>query len=321
MKRFLSATLAAAAVALVSVVAVPTATANPTGCTAHRGTAVKCEVWSDAMDKPIPTVIRPSLTDNNSRVVQFFSGIDGGDGWSTRSDQDGKSVLEHLEDEDATLIFPTSDARSFFVDWDSPAPPNDTKMKYETFITEELPTYLEANFDVPAGGKGNTGLVGISMTGYSVVNLAAKHPDLYKSVLAMSGFYNTQGPIGRAATDLSVNTHGETNSGVPWDSEASRAEDNPWRNIDNLTMPVHMATATGIPHETDLQDYETQTLVEGGFLEAGTLVETAAWDVLSRLNGKSNVHITYIPTGIHAWNTWIRAAFTEQKLYWQFNQF
>ena len=61
--------------------------------------------------------------------------------------------------------------------------------------------------------------------------------------------------------------------------------------------------------------------VEGGFLEAGTLVETAAWDVLSRLNGKSNVHITYIPTGIHAWNTWIRAAFTEQKLYWQFNQF
>lgn len=56
-------------------------------------------------------------------------------------------------------------------------------------------------------------------------------------------------------------------------------------------------------------------------IEAGSLGATGAWDVWTRLRGKSNVHITYMPLGIHAYDTWINAAFRDQKMYWDFNRF
>lgn len=267
------------------------------------------------MDRDIQTVVKPSITEGNDKVIQFLDGIHGGDGWSSRA-------LEYVEHDDATIVFPAADERSFWVDWDSPAPPNGELMLYETFLTQELPEYLEANFGVPGGGKHRTGVVGMSMGSYSAMNIASKHPEMYRSVLALSGFYNNQSLSGRAAIEMSADSHSaQGNNGIPWDSESSRSEDNPWLNVDKLDMPVYVATSTGIPDPTDFELYDSQTLFDGGTLEAGTLAIAVSWDVWTRLHNKPNVHVTYVPTGIHGWNTWIRAAFTEQKLYWQFNQF
>lgn len=49
-------------------------------------------------------------------------------------------------------------------------------MKYETFMTEELPAFLESAFGVPGGGRDRTGIVGVGMGAYSAMNLASKHP-------------------------------------------------------------------------------------------------------------------------------------------------
>lgn len=314
MKKSIIATATAALMVAASIAVAPLASAAPAECTPvdGRSDALNCMIPSEAMGRSIPAVVRPG----SDKVIQFFGGISGTDGWSGRTDDNGRSVLDHVEDDDSTIVFLTSEERSFFVDWDSPAAPNNTVMKYETYVTEEVPAYLEENFGIANGGRGNTGLVGLSMSGYGVINLASKNPELYKSVLAISGFYNNQGIIGRAAIDGSGLTHAGDITGSPWDDEISRAEDNPWFNIDGLTMPVHMTASTGIPHETDREDYDTTTLVQGAALEAGVLGGTLAWDMYSSLRGKDNVNITYIPEGIHNWNLYMRVAFTEYGMFW-----
>lgn len=270
-----------------------------------------CQVWSESMGRDIRVVVKPSATPENGKVIQFLDGIGGGEGWSYRA-------LEHVADDDATVVFPDADSRSFWVDWDTAAP-DGREMQYETFLTVELPAYLEEEFGVRDGGRDRTGIVGLSMGAYSAVNIAAKHPDMYRSVLALSGFYNNQSLGGRLATDGTRFTHGDTNDGMPWGDERSRREDNPWVNVDRLTMPVHMAVATGIPDPRS--DYPLGTTVDGAVIEVGSLAATGSWDLWTRLHGKDNVHITYMPAGIHAYDTWINAAFLDQKLYRHFARF
>ncbi|WP_145940827.1 alpha/beta hydrolase [Corynebacterium glyciniphilum] len=306
----LAAVVAATGAALFT--GVPGAAADtPDTCRNHTAVSVTCEVWSDSMQRYIPVVVKPASTPGNDRVIQFLDGVHGGDGWSSRA-------MDYVADDDATIVFPSADSRSFWVDWDSTAP-NGKELKYETFLTRELPAYLETEFDVPNGGRERTGVVGLSMGAYSAVNLASKHPGMYRSVLALSGFYNNQMLAGRLAVDGTAITHGEDNAGVPWDSERSRMQDNPWINVDNLTMPVHMAVATGLPDPRS--SYPLRTTVDGAVIEIGSLGATAAWDLWTRLNGKDNVTITYTPVGIHAYDTWINAAFKDQKLYWRFADF
>lgn len=290
---------------------IPGVSGLPATCGAHSEVSVSCDVWSESMQRDIPVVVKPALTEGNDKVIQFLDGVHGGDGWSGRA-------MDYVADDDATIVFPAADSRSFWVDWDSPTPEG-AELKYETFMTDELPSYLEQEFAVPNGGRERTGVVGLSMGAYSAMNLAAKNPSMYSSVLALSGFYNNQTLAGRASVDLTALTHGEDNSGIPWDSERSRMQDNPWLNIENLTMPVHVAVATGLPDARS--SYPPRTTFDGAILEFGSLGATAAWDLWARAHGKDNVTVTYAPVGIHAYDTWMNAAFRDQRLYWQFNQF
>ncbi len=65
--------------------------------------------------------------------------------------------------------------------------------RWEDFIADELPGYLQTNFDVDPT---NNAIVGLSESGGQAVNLALKHPDLFKVVLAISGYYHTDNPLG-----------------------------------------------------------------------------------------------------------------------------
>lgn len=286
------------------------ATATPATCSPLESTtpALTCDVPSASMGRDISVVVKPG--DDPDKVVQFLDGIEGGDSWSD-------VALPHLSEETATVVFPSAEERSFWVDWDVASPPNNLQMSYETFLTQELPAYLTENFRVSPNPR--TGVLGISMGAYSAVNLASKRPGTYTSVLAMSGFYNNQDLAGRAITDLTTLSHGENNTGIPWTDEASRADDNPWHTIDNLTADTIITTATGVPHPEDWNDHDLPTVIGGGVLEAGTLGVTGAYDLWSRLHHKENVETIYIPTGTHSWGNWTRAAFTEQKLYWRFS--
>lgn len=306
--RRITGALTAVACAAGIAIAVPSAASADRadlrqGCEWVAEYAQKCQVHSDAMGRDIPVVVRPALSGN--KVIQFLDGITiYGDtsGWI----RDGKA-LDHLADTDATLVFPTGDSSSFYTDWDGDTA-DGRVMKYKTFLTEELPNYLEKNFQIKDGGVGHTGVAGLSMGAFGALSLASQRPDMYSSVLALSGFYNPADPAQSVVTDL-VPSMDEKTGAKPWTTSQGRAVANPTVNLDNLTMPVTVTAASGITNLTgDLGPDAVATIVNGGPLESGSLMFTGQFQALAMLHGRNNIRFIYDPIGAHAWDTWNRAA-------------
>ena len=59
--------------------------------------------------------------------------------------------------------------------------------KWETFLTQELPTYLAANKGIAPTGNA---VVGLSMSGGSALTLAIWHPTQFIFAASLSGFLN-----------------------------------------------------------------------------------------------------------------------------------
>lgn len=58
---------------------------------------------------------------------------------------------------------------------------------WETFVTEELSNYVDANYQtIPT--EESRGLAGHSLGGYGTLELAMKNPDIYSAIYALSPF-------------------------------------------------------------------------------------------------------------------------------------
>lgn len=67
--------------------------------------------------------------------------------------------------------------------YDSPA---DSTVRYETFMTGELPQYIDANYTTVAGPEGRA-VTGLSMGGHGGLWLGFRHPDVYGNCGSTSG--------------------------------------------------------------------------------------------------------------------------------------
>ncbi|MDO4928588.1 MAG: alpha/beta hydrolase family protein [Corynebacterium sp.] len=315
MRKLVASCLFAGVAASAVVTAVPAGAVENTNlenirpnCVAITDGAQDCMVYSPSMDAEIKVTIRPSLTENNPKVVQFLDGIETFNdinSWIT-----GGQALPNLAEADATLVFPVAPTGSYYADWDDSTGLN---WKWETFLTQELPSYLETTFAIPGGGLGHTGVTGISMGGYAAVNLAAKYPHLYTSVFALSGFYNSQLPIGRALIALAPGVKNEDLLGKsPYVTEDQWIANNPVLNLSNLTMPVIITTATGAPSAAEIADPNATAIVtQGSPLEAGTAIITAGFQATAIAAGRDNIEFHYQPLGAHSWHTWLDASWNQ----------
>jgi S-formylglutathione hydrolase FrmB len=289
-RRTRAAGLAAATAVAASLTVVPTvipaAAADPAGCSAIDNGAFQCTVHSASMNRDFPVIVRPALTPGNNRVAQFIDGADSGNinGWVSAG-----GALQALADEDATLVFPAMDPFTWVQDWDG-----DRGKQFETFMSQELPQYLQENWSVPNGGRGTTGVTGLSSGGYGAMNLAANHPDIYSSVYALSGVYDPGMPLQRAVVDGTAMFNNDF-EGIPWANEGGRVANNPTLNIDRLTMPV--------------------TVVKGGPYETGSMIFTAEFQARAALAGRTNIEFKYDLIGAHAWDTWRRASFDQGNMH------
>ncbi|HIW92337.1 MAG TPA: trehalose corynomycolyl transferase [Candidatus Corynebacterium avicola] len=311
--HLLTATMTAAAAA-VTALGVPTAAAQdgtpdvvPSECEDFGSTgAYRCQVHSDAMDRDVPVIVRPALTEDNPKVAQF---IDGANSTSVNTWVTGAKALDHVAEEDYTFVFPSMDGFTWSLDWEG-----QDEVKYETFLSEELPDFLEDGFEVPDGGRGTTGVTGLSSGAYGAVNLASKHPDLYSSVYAMSGLYDPGSSVQRYVFDSSTADRSDYDRG-PWDGENGDElvdEDNPTLNIKNLTMPVLVTASTGIPNfGGDLGPDPIATIFNGGPYEAGSFIFTKQFQANAVAAGMDNIEFRYDTVGAHTWDTWQRSAFEQ----------
>lgn len=146
---------------------------------AVRGATVDTvDVYSNAMNKKIQVVvISPAEKNVPAPVIYLLHGY-GGDAknWLRI-----KPELPEIADRH-NLVFVCPDGRNSWY-WDSPKDPS---FRYETFVSKELPGYIDANYPVIKDRKARA-ITGLSMGGHGALWIAFRHTDTFGAAGSTSG--------------------------------------------------------------------------------------------------------------------------------------
>ena len=142
---------------------------------------VECQIMSQAMNKSLPALVYlpDSYNQSNKRypVVYLIHGHGGNyKTWSHHFPY----LQETASKYDFIIVCPDG-GNSWY--WDSPINP---KLKYETFVSKELISFVDSNFRTKADRKARA-IVGNSMGGHGALFLAFRHQDVFSACGAIAG--------------------------------------------------------------------------------------------------------------------------------------
>src|ERR1700712_3842668 len=115
------------------------------------------------------------------------------DGLRAQDDYNGWDIntpaFEWFDQSGISVVMPVGGQSSFSADWYQPSQGNGQNYtyKWETFLTQELPAWLEANRGVSRTGNAT---VGLSMAGSASLTQAIWHSDQFSYAASLSGFLN-----------------------------------------------------------------------------------------------------------------------------------
>lgn len=268
----------------------------------------RCDVWSPSMNRNIPVQIQPAKNGGNAGfyLLDGMRATDATSGWV--SPHTAVNAAKTYADHNITLVMPAGGESSFYADWQAPGKydPNDpVNYKWETFLTSELPAYLEQNFGV---ARNNNAIAGLSMGAGSAMTLAAKHTDQFKQVLSFSGYLTMTVPGAQTVLRLAMLDSGGFNVNAMYGSlfNPKRFQNDPLLLIPQLRdggTDVYISAATGIPGQLDRETLPPEFQAPGIALEVGSLLTTRAWEGAARLQGL-NPTVNYPAEGLHNWYQW-----------------
>lgn len=149
---------------------------------AFAATVDTIDVYSKAMQKNIRcVVIVPESYKNfanNYPVVYLLHGYSGDYANWINKVPELKVYADHFQ---LMIVCPDGDYSSWYFD----SPVNESS-KYETYISSEVPAFIDANYHTMADRKFRA-ISGLSMGGHGALSLAWKHPDLFGAAGSMSG--------------------------------------------------------------------------------------------------------------------------------------
>lgn len=138
-------------------------------------------VPSPSMQKTIKTVVITPDTYNRQKsmpVIYLLHGYSGNYG----SWVNDFPVVKELADRYGVLIVCPDGAFSSWY-WDSPEDPS---LRYETFVSKELISWVDKNYGTIASREGRA-ITGLSMGGHGGLFLGFRHQDVYGACGSMSG--------------------------------------------------------------------------------------------------------------------------------------
>ncbi|HWK56177.1 MAG TPA: alpha/beta hydrolase family protein [Parapedobacter sp.] len=138
-------------------------------------------VWSEAMNKAVKSVIVTPTNYVQQRafpVVYLLHGYSGDYAdWVNKAPE-----IKDLSDRYGLIIVcPDGGYGSWY--WDSPL---DNSFRYETFVSDELITWVDGNYKTIASRNGRA-ITGLSMGGHGALYLAMKHVDVYGAAGSTAG--------------------------------------------------------------------------------------------------------------------------------------
>lgn len=309
-RRALIALLVTLGTALGLVAAAPSAHADPRDWLRPDNTGTcdwdpvqfwvqRCDVWSPAMNRNITVQIQPAARGGNAGLY-MLDGLRATE--ATSAWVNDVNAAATYENSNITLVMPVGGASSFYADWDAPATydfENPVIYQWETFLTQELPVYLQDNFGV---SRNNNSILGLSMGATAAMNLAAKHNDQFRQVLSFSGYLTTTAPGAQTALRAALLDGGLYNINAMYGPVISprRFENDPFLNMEGLrNSDVYISAGPGIPGPADA-GYKPEHVASGVSLETYSNLTTRAWALKARATGLNFTEV-YTPTGIHNW--------------------
>lgn len=119
----------------------------------------------------------PEMQEVQYAVLYLLHGYSGAyDNWIKK-----KPELQDLATEHSVIIVCPDGQDSWYLD-----SPIDSEMQFETYITQELVSFIDNHFRTIADPKFRA-ITGLSMGGHGAMSLALKHPDIYWQCGSMSG--------------------------------------------------------------------------------------------------------------------------------------
>jgi diacylglycerol O-acyltransferase/trehalose O-mycolyltransferase len=258
-------------------------------------------------------VFSPSM--NRNIRVQFQGGGPHAiyllDGLRAQDDYSGWDIntpaFEWTYQSGLSTVMPVGGQSSFYTDWYQPSKGNgqDYTYKWETFLTQELPAFLEGNYGVSQNGNA---VVGLSMAGSASLTYSVYYPQKYTYAASLSGFLNPSEGWWPMLIGLAMNDAGGFNAQSMWGPSSDPA----WRRNDPMVnIPTLVANNTalwiycGNGRTSDLDegsDFGAQYSAQ--FLETITLSTNKEFQQKYLASGGHNAVFNFPADGTHSWGYW-----------------
>jgi len=266
---------------------------------------------------PVEYLMVPSAGMGHDIKVQFQSGGADApavyllDGLRAQDDFNGWDIntaaFEWYVDSGLATIMPVGGQSSFYSDWYSPAcgKAGCSTYKWETFLTQELPAWLEANKGVSQNGNA---VVGISMAGSTALTYSIYYPQKFIYAASLSGFLNPSEGWWPMLIGLAMNDAGGYNAESMWgpSSDPAWKRNDPMVNMAQLVANntrIWIYCGTGTPSDLD-SGTAGENLMAAQFLEGFTLRTNVTFRDNYVAAGGTNGVFNFPSNGTHQWSYW-----------------
>jgi diacylglycerol O-acyltransferase/trehalose O-mycolyltransferase len=207
-----------------------------------------------------------------------------------------------------SVVMPVGGQSSFYSDWYQPAEGSagTSTYKWETFLTQELPSWLAAN---KAQDPVNNAVVGISMSGGAALTLAIWHPAQFVFAGALSGYLNPSQGLWPTLIGLSMKDAGGYNASNMWGptSDPAWKRNDPMVNVARLAAnntAVWVYCGNGALSDLDANDGNFGTQFSAQYLETITLSTNKEFQQKYIAAGGRNAIFKFPENGTHSWGYW-----------------
>jgi diacylglycerol O-acyltransferase/trehalose O-mycolyltransferase len=264
---------------------------------------------------PVEYLDVPSASMGRNIRIQFQGGGPHAlyllDGLRAQDDFNGWDIntpaFEWFYQSGISVVMPVGGQSSFYTNWYKPAKGKAGTATYnwETFLTQELPSWLAANKQVSTTGNG---VVGLSMSGNSALILSAYHPQQFVYAGSLSGFLNPSALFMTQAIRFAMMDAGGYNPddmwGAPWDPAWKRNDPvKQAATIANNGTRLWIYCAPGGKTELDANADASQDF-NANSLESMAIKSNKDFQQAYVAAGGHNATFNFPSSGNHSWPYW-----------------
>ncbi|ANE78739.1 diacylglycerol acyltransferase/mycolyltransferase Ag85A [Mycobacterium adipatum] len=266
---------------------------------------------------PVEYLEVPSAGMGRDIRVQFQSGGENSpglyllDGLRAQDDFNGWDIntaaFEWYDGSGLSVIMPVGGQSSFYSDWYKPAcgKAGCSTYKWETFLTQELPAFLETK----GVDRTRSAAVGLSMAGSAALTLAIWHPAQFQYAASLSGYLNPSEGWWPFLINVSMGDAGGYKANDMWgkteDESSAWKRNDPMVNMDRLVANntrVWLFCGNGKPAEVN--GTVAGDNLPAKFLESLTLRTNKTFKDEYVAAGGTNGVFNFPSGGTHDWPYW-----------------